>query len=75
MPERVVGTLVSWNAARGFGFVHRDHGEDVYVSAKDLAFCGIDDLQIGMRLSFVPRADQKSGHAPYATYIRVQATA
>jgi cold shock CspA family protein len=75
MPKHavVVGTLVKWNAARGFGFARRDHGEDVFVFGKDVRYSGIneDDLQVGMRLSFVQRPDEKPGRAARAIYIRI----
>jgi cold shock CspA family protein len=52
----VVGTLVKWNAERGFGFVRRAQGADVFVSAKDARYSGIneDDLKVGVRLSLCP---------------------
>ena len=73
MPERAVGTLIKWNADRGFGFVRRDHGEDVFVSGKDVRYSGIneDDLQVGTRLSFVPWPDEKPGRADRAVHIRI----
>jgi cold shock CspA family protein len=71
MPERAVGVLVSWNPIKGYGYLHRDHGEDVSVSRKDVRYSGIneDDLRIGLRLSFVPTTDDPRG--PRATHIRV----
>ena len=56
--------------------MRRDHGEDVWIGRKDLLRSGVvDDLQVGMRLSFVLIADDKPGYAPRATYIRVEAAA
>jgi cold shock CspA family protein len=77
VPQRAVGRLVKWDTDRGFGFVRRDYGEDVFVSAKDVRHSGLndDDLQVGTRLSFVPWPDEKSGRAPRAIHIRVEATA
>jgi hypothetical protein len=77
MRERVVGILISWHPTRGFGFVHCDHGADIWIGRKDLARSGVveDDLRIGSRLSFVPLADDRPDYAPRATYIRVEAIA
>jgi cold shock CspA family protein len=71
MPERAVGTLISWIAGRGFGFARCDHGEDVWIGAKDLVYSGItDDPQVGMRLSFEVRQDA-AGRAPRAIHIQI----
>jgi cold shock CspA family protein len=69
----VVGTLIKWHPDRGFGIARRDHGEDVFVSAKDVRYSGLneDDLQVGMQLSFVPFPDEKPGRADRAIYIRI----
>ena len=34
------GTIKTWNAARGFGFIGRDDGEDVFVHVTALAGSG-----------------------------------
>jgi cold shock CspA family protein len=73
-----VGTLIKWNAVRGFGFLRRDVvGDDIFISAKDVRYSGLDEnnLQVGMRLSFVPLPDAKPDRAPRAVYIRVIAHA
>jgi cold shock CspA family protein len=73
MPARDVGRLIKWDAERAFGFVRRDHGEDVFVSGKDARHSGVnaDDLHVGTRLSFVPWPDEKPGRAPRAIHIRI----
>jgi cold shock CspA family protein len=75
MPKHAVavGTLVKWNAERGFGFICGDHGADVFLSAKDARYSGLneDDLQVGARLSFVPWPDDRPGRADRAIYIRI----
>ena len=80
MPKHAVavGTLIKWNAERGFGFVRRDVvGDDIFISGKDARYSGLneDDLKIGLRLSFVPRPDDRPGRAPRAIYIRIIAEA
>jgi hypothetical protein len=45
----------------------------IFISAKDARHSGLseDDLQVGMRLSFVPWPDKNPDRAPRAVYIRV----
>jgi cold shock CspA family protein len=71
--ERVVGRLVKWDIDRGFGFVCRDHGDDVFLSARDAFYSGLNvgDLQVGTRLSFVPWPDEKPGRAARAICIQI----
>jgi hypothetical protein len=65
--------LISWRPDRGFGFVRRAHGEDVFLSARDAFYSGLnaDDLQVGTRLSFVPWPDEKPGRADRAIHIKI----
>jgi cold shock CspA family protein len=71
--ERVVGRLVKWNIDRGYGFVCREHGKDVFLSARDAFFSGlnVDDLRVGLKLSFVPWPDEKPGRADRAICIQI----
>ena len=75
MPEpdkRDTGTLISWSPQRGFGFVRREHGADVFVSAKDVLHSGVDrDLQVGMRLSFVAQRDYQADRKERAIKIAI----
>jgi cold shock CspA family protein len=62
MTERAVGTLISWHATRGYGYLRRDRGGvDVLVTRKGFLGSGIEDLQPGTRLSFVLAADDPRG--------------
>ena len=72
MPECAVGTLVSWQVARGYGYARCDHGgADILVASKEVLRSGIakDDLHVGMRLAFVLATDDP--HGPRALHIRV----
>jgi uncharacterized membrane protein YsdA (DUF1294 family)/cold shock CspA family protein len=48
---RYDGTLKMWNEQRGFGFIQRDGGGEVFVHAKGFAH-GISRLAVGDRLTF-----------------------
>jgi len=64
------GTVISWDAHRGFGFLRGDHGKDIFVGRSELLHSGIKNLQAGMRLAFRVRRDN-FGKAPRAMAIRV----
>ena len=67
-----VGTLVSWQKNRGYGYARCDHGgADILVASKEVLRSGIakDDLHVGMRLAFVLATDDP--HGPRALHIRV----
>ena len=67
-----LGTVISWNAARGFGFVRADRGGDeFFIGRRDLLRRGIQNLAIGQRVAFDPARDGLSRRAPRAVNIRV----
>ena len=66
-----LGTVISWNAARGFGFVRADRGGEFFIGQRDLLRRGIQNLDVGQRLSFDPARDGLGRRAPRAVNIRV----
>jgi cold shock CspA family protein len=65
------GTVTSWNAHRGFGFLRADRGGDYFIGRRDLLRYGIRNLEVGQRLSFDPARDGLGRRAPRAVNIRV----
>ena len=46
------GTVKWFNAAKGFGFIQRENGEDVFVHFSAIAASGYKSLDEGARVSF-----------------------
>ena len=51
MAERETGTVKWFNDARGFGFIERERGEDVFVHSSALRSGG-GSLAVGQRVEF-----------------------
>ena len=47
------GTVKWFNAAKGFGFIQRENGEDVFVHYSAIESSGYRTLEEGARVSFV----------------------
>jgi cold shock protein len=47
-----IGTVKWFNAAKGFGFIQRENGEDVFVHFSAIAASGYRSLDEGARVSF-----------------------
>ncbi len=52
MTERIVGTVKWFNARKGYGFIGRDGGEDVFVHFSALAMEGYRRLDEGQNVEF-----------------------
>lgn len=52
MSERVQGTVKWFNAGKGFGFISREDGEDVFVHYSALQSEGYRSLTEGQRVEF-----------------------
>ena len=59
MAERQVGTVKWFNDAKGFGFISRDSGPDVFVHFRAITGSGFRTLQEGQRVSFEVTQGQK----------------
>jgi CspA family cold shock protein len=53
------GTVKWFNAAKGFGFIQRDNGEDVFVHFSAIQTGGYRSLDEGARVSFVVKTGPK----------------
>ena len=52
MADRQVGTVKWFNDAKGFGFISRENGPDVFVHFRAITGSGFRTLQEGQRVSF-----------------------
>jgi CspA family cold shock protein len=52
MSERVVGTVKWFNATKGYGFIGREQGEDVFVHFSALQMEGYRNLEPDQRVEF-----------------------
>ncbi|KIQ97851.1 MULTISPECIES: cold-shock protein [Lysobacteraceae] len=59
MSNRENGTVKWFNDAKGFGFISRENGEDVFVHFRAIESDGFKSLQEGQAVSFVVTQGQK----------------
>jgi cold shock protein len=52
MSDRVTGTVKWFNAAKGFGFISREGGEDVFVHYSAVSGSGFRELAEGQKVEF-----------------------
>ena len=54
-----IGTVKWFNAAKGFGFIQRENGEDVFVHFSAIESSGYRSLDEGARVAFVVKRGPK----------------
>lgn len=59
MAAREVGTVKWFNNEKGFGFIQRDKGDDVFVHFKSITGDGYKSLSEGQRVEFTVTQGQK----------------
>lgn len=59
MSDRENGTVKWFNDAKGFGFISRDNGDDVFVHFRAIQGTGFKSLQEGQKVSFKVVQGQK----------------
>lgn len=52
MSDRQIGTVKWFNDAKGFGFISRDEGPDVFVHFRAITGAGFRSLEEGQKVSF-----------------------
>jgi CspA family cold shock protein len=67
MSERVNGTVKWFNGGKGYGFIARDDGEDVFVHYSAIQGDGFRDLAEGERVEF---AIEQGPKGPAAADVR-----
>jgi CspA family cold shock protein len=53
MSQTETGTVKWFNDAKGFGFISRASGDDVFVHFRAIASSGFKSLQEGQKVSFI----------------------
>ena len=59
MSDRQIGTVKWFNDAKGFGFISRENGPDVFVHFRAISGSGFRTLQEGQRVSFELKQGEK----------------
>ena len=65
--ERLKGTVKWFNNAKGYGFIGRDEGPDVFVHYSAIALEGYKSLQEGDKVEFEITQGQKGPQAANVT--------
>ncbi len=63
MSEKQQGTVKWFNDAKGFGFISRENGGDLFVHYSNIAGSGFKSLKEGQAVTFVEGAGQKGPQA------------
>jgi CspA family cold shock protein len=57
--ERVIGTVKWFNGSKGYGFISREDGDDVFVHHSAIQAEGFRNLEEGQRVEFTIESDPK----------------
>lgn len=63
MAERETGTVKWFNETKGFGFIQREQGEDVFVHYSSIRGDGFKSLTEGQKVEFILGQGQKGPQA------------
>jgi CspA family cold shock protein len=63
MSERVVGTVKWFNATKGYGFIQREGGPDVFVHFSAIEMGGFKTLNEGQKVEFTIEQGPKGPQA------------
>ena len=69
MSVREKGTVKWFNNSKGFGFIQRDQGEDVFVHFRAITGDGYRSLEEGQRVEFTVTQGQKGPQAENVTVV------
>ena len=67
MSDRIVGTVKWFNGSKGYGFISRDEGEDVFVHYSAIASDGFRNLMEGQKVEFTVEKGPKGLQAANVT--------
>jgi CspA family cold shock protein len=71
MSDRITGTVKWFNAAKGYGFISRDGGDDVFVHYSAIKSEGFRKLEEGQRVEF---SVEDSAKGPQAADVTIPVT-
>jgi len=69
MSERIRGTVKWFNAVKGYGFIGREEGEDVFVHFSAIQMEGYRKLEEGQQVEFNVEAGPKGLQAANVTLV------
>ena len=69
MSDRITGTVKWFNAAKGYGFIGREEGEDVFVHFSAIQMDGYRRLNKGQQVEFSVEEGPKGLQAANVTLI------
>jgi CspA family cold shock protein len=69
MTERETGTVKWFNSTKGYGFLERDYGGDVFVHYRAISSEGFRSLEEGQRVEFAVVQGQKGPQAQDVTVV------
>lgn len=69
MADRETGVVKWFNATKGFGFIERDSGNDVFVHYSAISGQGYRSLEEGQRVEFTVVEGQKGPQAQDVTRV------
>lgn len=69
MTEREIGTVKWFDSAKGYGFIERDSGDDVFVHYSAILGVGFRNLEEGQRVEFTVQQGEKGPQAASVTTI------
>ncbi len=67
MADREVGTVKWFNSSKGYGFIQRQQGEDVFVHYRQIRGDGYRSLEEGQKVEFAVTQGQKGLQAEDVT--------
>ncbi|MGD8903348.1 MAG: cold-shock protein [Anaerolineae bacterium] len=67
MSERETGTVKWFNASKGYGFIERENGPDVFVHFSAIRGEGYRNLEEGQQVEFIVEQGQKGLQASDVT--------
>ena len=67
MAEREIGTVKWFNASKGYGFIEREDGDDLFVHYSEISGDGYRSLDEGQRVEFIVAQGQKGLQAQNVT--------
>jgi CspA family cold shock protein len=70
MSEKEQGTVKWFNGSKGYGFIARDTGEDVFVHYSAIVADGYRSLEEGQRVEFVVTQGDKGPQASEVSLVK-----
>jgi cold shock protein len=69
MSERIIGTVKWFNTSKGYGFIARENGPDVFVHYSSIQSEGFRNLDEGQKVEFAVEQGQKGPQATNVTIL------